>query len=115
MVFCKKKSRDISVDWIADGETNYLYVLFTANGYDAASFSSATGEFSPITTIGRHDVFFRVNRSVSSLNFISHHRLATIFICKQRFKFHVKYCNVNSKHGPQRPLLTLFARTVEKI
>jgi len=43
----KKKWRDISVVWIADDETNYLHVLFTANGYDA-SFSSASGEFSPI-------------------------------------------------------------------
>jgi len=46
MVLCKK-SRDISIIWIADDETNYLYVLFTANG-DAVSFSSASGEFSPI-------------------------------------------------------------------
>lgn len=31
-------------------ETNYLDVLFTADGYDAASFSWATGEFSPINS-----------------------------------------------------------------
>lgn len=87
-----KKSQEYIDSLDRYDETNYLDVLFTADGYDAVSFSCATSaNFPRSTAIGPARCIFWMDRSVLSLNFIPRHRLVTIFICKQQFTFYIGY------------------------
>lgn len=92
------RDRRIFPDQLPSGPMRFIFFLF---------FSVARWGQGTTTTATNRPSRVRV----SSLNFISRRRLATIFICKQRFKFHVGYFDTASPSCKHRAMSKIVTHT----